>query len=227
MEALELWPSLIGVHQYDEADAINPLFHRIFMAMRATDPDYSGNDIFYASRDDLLHRVKIPEWNNFLEFSASAVRDTAKKANQGVWPNESVDLQIEINGIWFQISNHGAHHDIHTHGNCSWSAVYIVDVDLADQKINNLGPNAINGITRFYSPLFERLGGAYMDYGNAYLQNATVDFDPIPGRLLVFPSWLPHQAMPYTGQRDRIIISFNASVHRRGMTDAIAGFAAS
>jgi hypothetical protein len=66
-----------------------------------------------------------------------------------------------------------------------------------------------------------------MDFGNAYLQNATVDFDPIPGRLLVFPSWLPHQAMPYTGQRDRIIISFNASVHRRGMTDAIAGFAAS
>jgi hypothetical protein len=227
MEALELWPSLIGVHQYDEADAINPLFHRIFMAMRATDPDYFGNETFYASRDDLLHRVKIPEWNNFLEFSASAVRDTAKKANQGVWPNESVDLQIEINGIWFQISNHGAHHDIHTHGNCSWSAVYIVDVDLADQQINNVGRNALNGITRFYSPLFERLGGAYMDFGNAYLQNATVDFDPIPGRLLVFPSWLPHQAMPYTGQRDRIIISFNASVHRRGMTDAIAGFAAS
>jgi len=227
MEALELWPSLIGVHQYDEADAINPLFHRIFIAMRATDPDYSGNETFYASRDDLLHRVKIPEWNNFLEFSASAVRDTAKKANQGVWPNESVDLQIEINGIWFQISNHGAHHDIHTHGNCSWSAVYIVDVDLAHQQINNVGHNALNGITRFYSPLFGRLGGAYMDYGNAYLQNATVDFDPIPGRLLVFPSWLPHQAMPYTGQRDRIIISFNASVHRRGMTDAIAGFAAS
>jgi len=227
MEAVELWPSLIGVHQYDEADAINPLFQRVFIAMRATDPDYSGNDTFYASRDDLLHRVKISEWNNFLEFSASAVRDTAKKANQGVWPNESVDLQIEINGIWFQISNHGAHHDIHTHGNCSWSAVYIVDVDPTDHRTNNPGCKAMNGITRFYSPLFERLGGAYMDYGNAYLQNATVDFDPIPGRLLVFPSWLPHQAMPYTGQRDRIIISFNASVHRRGMTDAIAGFAAS
>jgi hypothetical protein len=83
----------------------------------------------------------------------------------------------------------------------------------------------LNGVTRFYSPLFERLGGAYMDYGNSYLQNATVDFDPIPGRLIVFPSWLPHQAMPYQGARDRVIISFNASIHRSGMSDSTAGFA--
>lgn len=224
MESIELWPSLIGVHQFDNAASINPLFQRIFVAMRATDPDYSGNDSFYASRDDLLHRVKLPEWKDFLEFSAAAVRDTAKKANQGIWPNESVDLQIEINGIWFQISNEGASHDIHTHGNCSWSAVYIVDVDSNEQNHNGRTRTSTNGITRFYSPLFERLGGAYMDYGNAYLQNATVDFDPTPGRLLVFPSWLPHQAMPYNGERERIIISFNASVHRRGMTDEIARF---
>ena len=224
MESIELWPSLIGVHQFDNASSINPLFQRIFVAMRATDPNYSANDSFYASRDDLLHRVKLPEWKDFLEFSAAAVRDTAKKANQGIWPNESVDLQIEINGIWFQISNGGASHDIHTHGNCSWSAVYIVDVDSNEQNHNGRTRTSTNGITRFYSPLFERLGGAYMDYGNAYLQNATVDFDPIPGRLLVFPSWLPHQAMPYDGERERIIISFNASVHRRGMTDEIARF---
>ena len=227
MEALELWPSLIGVHQYSDATDINPLFQRIFMAMRATDPEYSESDTFYASRDDLLHRVKLSEWNQFLEFAAGAVRDTAKKANHGVWPQESVDLQIQINGIWFQISNNGAHHDIHTHGNCSWSAVYVVDVDPSQDRVTDTTYHQMNGITRFYSPLFERLGGAYMDYGNAYLQNATVDFDPTPGRLLVFPSWLPHQAMPYVGQRDRMIISFNASVHRQGASDAIAGYAAS
>ena len=136
-----------------------------------------------------------------------------------------MDLQLVINGIWFQVSNEGAHHDIHTHGNCSWSAVYIVDVDPQDERSNHSGYGELNGVTRFYSPLFERLGGAYMDYGNSYLQNATVDFDPIPGRLIVFPSWLPHQAMPYQGARDRVIISFNASIHRSGMSDSTAGFA--
>ena len=83
MEALELWPSLIGVHQYGDANNINPLFQRIFMAMRATDPGYSEGDTFYASRDDLLHRVKLNEWKQFLEFAAGAVRDTAKKPTTG------------------------------------------------------------------------------------------------------------------------------------------------
>ena len=85
MEALEQWPSLIGVHQYGDADNSNPLFQRIFMAMRATDPEYSESDTFYASRDDLLHRVRLDEWDQFLEFAAGAVRDTAK-ANHGIWP---------------------------------------------------------------------------------------------------------------------------------------------
>lgn len=226
METLELWPSLIGIHHHADADTVNPLFRRVFVAMRATDPDcVSHPGPFYASRDDLLHRVKLQEWDAFLKFAASAVRDTAKKANHGIWPQESVDLQLEINGIWFQMSNEGAHHDIHTHGNCSWSAVYIVDVDPQAERSNHSGYGELNGVTRFYSPLFERLGGAYMDYGNSYLQNATVDFEPIPGRLIVFPSWLPHQAMPYQGARDRVIISFNASIHRSGMSDSIAGFA--
>jgi len=31
--------------------------------------------------------------------------------------------------------------------------------------------------------------------------------------------------MPYQGSRDRVIISFNASIHRSGMSDSTAGFA--
>ena len=96
-------------------------------------------------------------------------------------------------------------------GNCSWSAVYVVDVD-PNQDRNEYDLSPMNGITRFYSPCLTDWV-ALMDYGNAYLQNATVDFDPTPVRLLVFPSWVAHQAMPYVGQQDRMIISFNASVH--------------
>lgn len=228
MESLNLWSTYIGVHHYRAFESANVLFQRMFSAMRATDPGSSSIDrSFYASCDDLLHRIKITEWNDFLKFAVAAVRDTAKQANQGTWPENPINLQIEIKGIWFQISNGGAHHDIHTHGNCSWSAVYIVDVDAHDRRVTQKSFRSMNGVTRFYSPLFERLGGAYADFGNTYLQNATVDFDPIPGRLIVFPSWLPHQAMPYEGDRDRIIISFNAGVSRTDQTDALSGYAAS
>ncbi|MFY9249367.1 MAG: putative 2OG-Fe(II) oxygenase, partial [Burkholderiaceae bacterium] len=62
------------------------------------------------------------------------------------------------------------------------------------------------------------------DFGNAYLQNAHLDMEPIPGQLVIFPSWLAHQAMPYAGQDDRIIISFNASIHAEAGTDQLHAY---
>ena len=225
-EHLEQWKTSIGVHTFSRAEKTNPLFDRIFKTMRATDREGSSGEQahFYASRDDLLHRVNLSEWNDFLQFIVASLRDTAKVANQGIWPAEEVDLQIGIQGIWFQISNSGVSHDVHTHGNCSWSGVYLVSVDDDDKRCKHPVYGRLNGATRFYSPLFERLGGAYMDFGNAYLQNSVIDFDPVPGRLIVFPSWLSHQAMAYEGSTDRVIVSFNASIHRKSNGDQVSPY---
>jgi uncharacterized protein (TIGR02466 family) len=225
-EHLEPWKTSIGIHMFDHAEKINPLFERIFKTMRATDVERPSGEKsgFYASQDDLLNRVKLSEWNDFLQFVVASLRDTARFANQRVWPADQVDLQIGIQGIWFQISNSGVSHDIHTHGNCSWSGVYVVSVDDDDTRCKHPVYGRLNGATRFYSPLFERLGGAYMDFGNAYLQSSVVDFDPVPGRLIVFPSWLPHQAMAYEGSSDRVIVSFNASIHRKSDGDAVSRY---
>ena len=103
MESLEVWPTHIGIHHYEMASNVNPLFRKIFHTMRVTDDYNSQNNPFYASRDDLLNRVKLNEWADFVNFAVAAIRDSAKLANVGVWPEESVDLQIEIKGIWFQI----------------------------------------------------------------------------------------------------------------------------
>ena len=146
-------------------------------------------------------------------------------ANQGAWPEATPGLQIALRGIWFQIANRGSHHDVHTHGNCSWSGVYCLQVD--DEAARTTHPllGAANGVTRFYGPHFNHLGGAHMDFGNAYLQSAHLDIAPVPGQLVVFPSWLPHQAMPYDGTADRVIVSFNASVHAASGSDQLHAYA--
>jgi len=54
-----------------------------------------------------------------------------------------------------------------------------------------------------------------MDMGNAYLQNSSIDIRPEAGMLVVFPSYLSHKAMAYEGEKDRIIISFNAQINAR------------
>lgn len=224
-----LWPTPIGVHRLPGADELNPLLVRIFGALRAQQEGGERRP-FFASGDDLLQRIRLPEWQGFVRFVVESLRDTVTQANRGAWPAagaaQGLPLQVAIDGMWFQVSNRGAFHDVHTHGNCSWSAVYCVQVDADQRRVQHPTYGAVNGITRFYGPPFAQLGGAHVDLGNAYLQPPHVDVAPVPGQLVLFPSWLAHQALPYEGELDRVIVSFNASVHAAQGSDRLHGHAA-
>jgi hypothetical protein len=211
----ELWPTPIGIHRYADAAKLNPLLVGAFAEGRAAQEAKRGIERgpFFASDDDLLHRVKIPEWQAFVRFLVNSLGETVKKANREAWAGRDLELQVAIEGMWFQCSREGAFHDVHTHGNCSWSSAYIVQIDEPSKRVAHPVYGAANGVTRLYGPPFSALGGAFVDVGNAYLQPPHVDIEPVPGQLLLFPSWLAHQALPYNGEKERVIISFNASIH--------------
>jgi hypothetical protein len=228
-----LWPVPLGVHRWAQAEAVNPLLARVFGALRAGQCHARGvaaDGAFFASDDDLLNRVQLPEWQAFVRFVVDALRDTVTQANRGAWPAAQaaggLPLRLAIDGMWFQASNRGAFHEVHTHGNCSWSGVYCVQVDDDAARAAHPTYGAANGVTRFYGPALQQLGGAHVDLGNAYLQPPQVEVAPQPGQLVLFPSWLAHQALPYDGARDRVIVSFNASVHAAQGSDRLHGYAA-
>lgn len=213
-----LWPTPFGIYRLSGASEFNALLVEAFAEIRtaqlAQRKQPPGG--FFASDDDLLERVKLKEWQQFVRFIVERIHDTLEQANAGYWPKRTLNLQVGFNGMWFQYSNAGAFHDVHTHGNCSWSGVYMVQIDEPQQRVLNPVYGAKNGVTRFYGPYFERLGGAFVDMGNAYLQPPHRDVEPVPGQLVVFPSWLAHKALPYAGELDRLIISFNATLHAAG-----------
>ena len=222
-----LWPTPIGVHRYPDAATLNPLLVQAFAEGRAVQERRRGEErkAFFASDDDLLHRVKIPEWQDFVAFIVRSLGETAKAANAEAWGGQSQELRVAIEGMWFQCSRQGAFHDVHTHGNCSWSSAYIVQIDESEQRVQHPVYGAANGVTRLYGPPFHALGGAFVDVGNAYLQPPHYDVEPLPGQLLLFPSWLAHQALPYDGEKERVIISFNASIHAK-QGDQLHGYSA-
>ncbi len=219
-----LWPTPLGVHHWASAQEINPLLVRVLGSLRAV--SQSQGAPFFASEDDLLERIRLPEWQEFVRFVVDSLHATVAQANQGAWPRQTPALQVHLRGMWFQVANQGASHDVHTHGNCSWSGVYCVQVDDPERRVADPVLGERNGVTRFYGPYFPLLGGAHADLGNAYLQSAHLDIAPLPGQLIVFPSWLAHQAMAYRGERDRIIVSFNASVHAAQGGDRLRAYAA-
>jgi uncharacterized protein (TIGR02466 family) len=223
-----LWPTPLGVHRYAQAEALNPLLVRVFGALRATQGHARGEapGAFFASDDDLLQRVRLAEWQAFVRFIVESLRDTVTRSNSAAWPPQGLDLQVAVEGMWFQVTNRGAFHDVHTHGNASWSGVYCVQVDEPERRCAHPVYGAANGVTRFYGPPFAHLGGAHVDVGNAYLQPPHVEVEPVPGQLVLFPSWLAHQALPYDGESERIVVSFNASVHAARGGDRLHGYSA-
>ncbi len=209
-----LWPVPFDVRQFPQAAEVNPVLARAFGAIRAA-LEGETKRTFFASPDDLLDRVELPEFRQLLQFIAGCVQELARQTNAQAWPEGRLSLDLRFAGCWFQIQNGQAFHDLHTHGNCSWSGVYYIQVDSAGQRHAHPSLGELNGATRFYGPYSALQGGAYMDMGNAYLQRNSMDIQPEEGRLVLFPSWLPHKAMAYEGARDRIILSFNLQISSR------------
>jgi hypothetical protein len=220
-----LWPTPIGVYRYGDAAAFNPVLAQALRELRAAQQRRRGMvpGAFFASDDDLLKRLRFPEWQSFVRFVISSIIENTRAVNTEAWGGRKFDLTVGIEGMWFQCSRDGAFHDVHTHGNCSWSAVYIVQIDEPARRVSHPVYGPTNGVTRLYGPPFTALAGAFVDVGNAYLQPPHIDIDPVPGQLVLFPSWLMHKAMPYVGEQDRMIISFNASIHA-AQGDQIFGY---
>lgn len=208
---LQLWPTTVLSRRHPDADAIQPgllkiLDRELERAGRPVGPVFS-------SGDDLLQRYDRSALKRLFSFVSDAVFALAEASNAAVWAQlDPQRVRVEMVGAWCQRTNRFGHHDVHNHGNCAFSGVYYVQVDPDAQRRAHPSLGASNGVTRFYGPHLTHLGGAHMDLGRAFLQQPHHDVAPEEGRLVVFPSHLLHQALPYDGERDRVIVSFNARV---------------
>jgi len=164
----------------------------------------------YESSFDLLESPP-PALTKLKAFFEDALRLAISHVNGG---KENPRLICpRITESWFHITNDGGFHDAHYHNQCSWCGIYYAQAGECTPTDNN-GPG--NGVNRFFCPL--PTGGTYIDYGNSYLNNNRADVVPQDGLLILFPSYLLHNALPYRGQKDRITISFNsqAALQRDG-----------
>jgi hypothetical protein len=77
-----LWPTPIGLHRYPTAERVNPLLIKTFAEGRAVLERRRGVEPgptrpILRLRRRLLHRVKLPEWQEFVSFIVSSIGRTA------------------------------------------------------------------------------------------------------------------------------------------------------
>ena len=149
----------------------------------------------------------VQELKSFCEESLmSVVKDVNKYED-----NYMNQLVPDLRESWTHITNNNGYHDAHKHLNTSWGGIYYVDVGECGEVADEDGISRMNGTNRFYSPIQYFC----LDPSMQYLRHDAADISPEDGVLVIFPAYLLHSATPYSGKRDRIVISFNSVINQR------------
>jgi len=128
-----------------------------------------------------------------------ALVDLLFSAQAHIYKEELLDNEPHLGNMWANINPPGGFNRPHTHPNSLWSGVYYVKApkNSGHLKIEDPKPSSLISRPR-------RKEGQLQ----TYLWNE-VHFEPIAGRLIMFPAWLNHCVDPNQSNDIRISVSFN------------------
>ena len=147
------------------------------------------NFIKSAIEDEDINNMN--EFNNWIKLCIKDYYDIYFKKVKN-------DSEIKIKESWVHITNNKGYHGPHVHPNCTVCGNFYVDIGQSNIK-------EMNGVNTFFSPISTDLAIEGYDY---YGNGETVV--PQNFKLTLFPPNLLHNATPYSGKDDRIILAFNA-----------------
>lgn len=99
---------------------------------------------------------------------------------------------------WANVSRAGDFNKTHTHPGATWSGTYYVDPGHAPGNADNSTP------LQLIDPYLARDATFFPG-----LIRTSVFVHPVPGMMILFPSFVPHMVYAHRGERPRISIAFN------------------
>lgn len=195
--------------QLPNADALNAELAALFVAREAEGGKYRNPATSMRINPGLFEsEFNLFSWTEpcvlaLREFCWSALSRAIAQLN-GYGAAEMSQLQI-FSHTWFHITRRGGWFGLHNHPMASWSGVYCVSAGQDD------GSHSDSGVLHFANPL--ALANMYVDGANnriraPYGMNGR-RFQLKPGQLVLFPSWVQHEVLPFHGDGERITVAFN------------------
>ena len=124
----------------------------------------------------------------------------------GVHATQHGQIHMKLSA-WAMVYSNGGYATVHTHPNAHFSGVYYVDVGEEIDEVTATGAKIKAGDIEFV----DTRGPGSLKVPGLNLQPAA-RITPKEGRLIVFPSWLPHFVHPVRGNHQRIAVSCNARI---------------
>jgi len=161
------------------------------------------NIINWSRQDKGVQKTNVNGWHSptdmHLKPEYKMLVDILYQAQQFIYKDESLDNEPFLGNMWANINPPGGYNRAHTHPNSLWSGVYYVKAPINSGHLKVEDPKPSINISR---P--RRKQGQLPKH----LWNE-VHFEPIAGRLIMFPSWLNHCVDTNQSNDIRISVSFN------------------
>jgi uncharacterized protein (TIGR02466 family) len=197
-----------ALSRHPHPQAMNRELAQLFLAREAEGGPYANPNAtmritsgLFESRFDLF---KWPEAcvRNLREFCWSQLYRLVGELNG--YDAKTLSMLTGHADAWFHVTRAGGYFGIHNHPMASWSGVYCVDPgsDRAEDGGKLNFPHPSGAAAMYVDPAVHNLQLPYSHKGR--------DFQLEAGQLVLFPSWLPHQVLPYIGTGTRITVAFNA-----------------
>ncbi len=198
-----LFATPVAFASLPNAEAVSAALRTTILARAESHPSTSHSNLggWQSSWD-------LPEWGgDEMRYLLTFVRQLADKLTNDRHGQPAP--QDWRTNAWANVNRTGHGNEFHTHPGCMWSAVYYVD-DGGAASDPTLGGEFEIQDPRGVAPAMYRPDLVPAVPGGPSM-GASEIIRPVPGAVLMFPSWLSHAVRPYTGTGNRISIATNLS----------------
>lgn len=191
MQLLELFPTIVGVFNYDEFERDAPSWRAVVADQIAERGRQLG--VPQCQTDHRLHHSS--ELANLVAFFRQCAADYMAALKY------KPTLELRLQGCWASILRGVDRFELHEHANSFLSGSFYLDANESAQPI------------RFWDPRPQaRMHDLPVDVPMRVNQRY-YEIEAANGRLVMFPSWLAHRVRPGLSDVPRTSVSFNLTLH--------------
>ena len=157
----------------------------------------------WSNQDKGVEKTNVNGWhsqtdmNNKKEYEP-LVKELFQMQNE-IIQEEHLDIKPKLGNMWANINYPGGHNQMHLHPNSLFSGAYYIKASPDSGRLALMDPRP--GVQQNMPP--RKSGKLPRElWRDAY-------YDPIPGRIIMFPAWMWHKVEPNKSNDTRISVSFN------------------
>lgn len=202
-----------------ECAELNRELRELFLARAAEGARYRNPDPFTHRNEALFEsNFRLFDWpqpcvRKLRDFCHANVYRTIRELSD--YDTDTLMRLHVADEAWFHVTRRGGYFGPHNHPMHSWSGVYCVahegdDPESDSGKLTMINPHAM--ATMYVDMAMFKMKPPY-SLANRMLRLS-------PGDLVIFPSWVLHEVLPYEGDDVRITVAFNMRFRLEGVMPA-------